>query len=446
MSSRRPRIEGFAIISSEGMIAASDGSFPENLKIPADQKFYQDSVDRAAAVAGGDTRAPRLARPQVAAGMVAGIGGALIVPPLAKMMVGHDFNMLYTFPVIFIVSVIGCVAGTLLTQPEDVEVLKKFYRTVNPWGAWGPIRALVMAEDRDFKPNHSAVHDLTNVAVGIVWQLCLVTLPIYLVLRQWSWAGGIAVVLTESGASAQAARQQLGGHDKLLEGVLYSADGSTLASCAWDNKVRLWSVADNDPAWGSEIASLSHPCHVYAIALTPDGRFLATGSTQGLTIWENRGAAGWETAIDDRGIAHRSLAASPDSRSLAVGCSDGSIRFWDLETHRATTVLREFSDEVRSLCFSMASTSAAVSLAASSCRHRMTRSTAAMISRLACGSLRRAGSMLTTFTPAMPCSRSRICRPVVPASPSMKIRAMRAVLVRNGMCPGRQAQCPVHRN
>jgi len=53
MTSRRPRIEGFAIISREGMIAASDGSFPETLKIPADQKFYQDSVDRAAAVANG---------------------------------------------------------------------------------------------------------------------------------------------------------------------------------------------------------------------------------------------------------------------------------------------------------------------------------------------------------------------------------------------------------
>ena len=48
MTSRRPRIEGFAIISREGMIAASDGSFPETLKIPADQKFYQDSIDRAA--------------------------------------------------------------------------------------------------------------------------------------------------------------------------------------------------------------------------------------------------------------------------------------------------------------------------------------------------------------------------------------------------------------
>ena len=53
MTSKRPRIEGYAIISREGMIAESDGSFPENLKIPADQRFYQDSLERASAVANG---------------------------------------------------------------------------------------------------------------------------------------------------------------------------------------------------------------------------------------------------------------------------------------------------------------------------------------------------------------------------------------------------------
>jgi SSS family solute:Na+ symporter len=64
-----------------------------------------------------------------------------------------------------------------MSQAEDDEVLKKFYRTVNPWGWWGPIREKVMRDDPSFVPNRSAVHDLTNVAVGIVWQLCLVTLP-----------------------------------------------------------------------------------------------------------------------------------------------------------------------------------------------------------------------------------------------------------------------------
>ncbi len=53
MSTKRPRIEGFAIVSREGMIAGSDSSFPEVLKIPADQEFYQASLDRASAVANG---------------------------------------------------------------------------------------------------------------------------------------------------------------------------------------------------------------------------------------------------------------------------------------------------------------------------------------------------------------------------------------------------------
>ena len=53
MALKRPRIEGYAVISSEGMIAASDGSFPEQIKIPADHEFYQSSLDRAAAIANG---------------------------------------------------------------------------------------------------------------------------------------------------------------------------------------------------------------------------------------------------------------------------------------------------------------------------------------------------------------------------------------------------------
>ena len=50
---KRPRIEGYAVISREGMIAASDGHFPEPLKILADQEFYMASLDKASAIANG---------------------------------------------------------------------------------------------------------------------------------------------------------------------------------------------------------------------------------------------------------------------------------------------------------------------------------------------------------------------------------------------------------
>ena len=35
----------------------------------------------------------------------------------------------------------------------------------------------------------------SNVAVGIVWQLSLVVLPIYIVLRNWRLAGAVLAVL-----------------------------------------------------------------------------------------------------------------------------------------------------------------------------------------------------------------------------------------------------------
>jgi hypothetical protein len=50
---RRPRIEGYAVISLEGMIATSDGLFPDQIKNPADHRFYMDAVAAASAVANG---------------------------------------------------------------------------------------------------------------------------------------------------------------------------------------------------------------------------------------------------------------------------------------------------------------------------------------------------------------------------------------------------------
>ena len=128
-------------------------------------------------------------------GMMTGIVSAMFVPELMKLFLGHDINALYTFPVIFAVSAVGCFAGTFLSQAEDDAVLKKFYKTVNPWGFWGPIREKVMQDDPSFVPNPNFVRDMTNVAVGMVWQLCLVSLPIFIVLRNWSWAIRIAVLL-----------------------------------------------------------------------------------------------------------------------------------------------------------------------------------------------------------------------------------------------------------
>jgi Na+/proline symporter len=134
-------------------------------------------------------------------GMMAGILSAMLIPEsgifpgLAKLAGIHVANALYLFPAVLACSVVGCLLGTLLTKPEDDATLKNFYKTVNPWGAWQPVREKILREDPSFQPNKNFSRDMTNVLVGIVWQLCLVTLPIYLVLRQWPVVIGISALL-----------------------------------------------------------------------------------------------------------------------------------------------------------------------------------------------------------------------------------------------------------
>ncbi len=57
----------------------------------------------------------------------------------------------------------------------------------------------VQQDDPGFKPNPDFWRDMFNVAVGIVWQVALVVLPIYIVIQEFSRAAlAFAVVAVTS--------------------------------------------------------------------------------------------------------------------------------------------------------------------------------------------------------------------------------------------------------
>ena len=110
-------------------------------------------------------------------GMFAGVAGALV---FSKLFSGIEF--LYYFPLLFAISIAGCLIGTYTAPATDSAVLKKFYSTVKPWGFWKPVHEMVMADDPSFVPNKRFKLDMFNVTLGIIAQLCLTLLPMYVVL------------------------------------------------------------------------------------------------------------------------------------------------------------------------------------------------------------------------------------------------------------------------
>jgi len=112
-------------------------------------------------------------------GMTVGIVAAMVLGAFAPAS-----QLLYWFPVLFGVSLAGSVAGTYLAPPTEAAVLQHFYRTVRPWGFWQPVLAQVQAQDPAFQPNRNFGRNMLNVSLGIVAQLGLTILPMYLLLRQ----------------------------------------------------------------------------------------------------------------------------------------------------------------------------------------------------------------------------------------------------------------------
>jgi solute:Na+ symporter, SSS family len=119
-------------------------------------------------------------------GMTVGVVGALIMPyvidwALANGLITEKLP-LYWWPVLFVLSIIGCLIGTYAVPPTEMATLKNFYSTVRPWGFWKPVYVEVIKDNPSFEPNKRFKLDMFNVVLGIIAQCCLTILPMYVVL------------------------------------------------------------------------------------------------------------------------------------------------------------------------------------------------------------------------------------------------------------------------
>ncbi|KXI27784.1 sodium:solute symporter family protein [Paraglaciecola hydrolytica] len=96
-----------------------------------------------------------------------------------------DVSPLNAFPALFLLCLIGCVLGTLLTPADDMQVLKNFYLKTRPWGWWQPVLLEIQKEHPNVRANTYFKRDMANVVVGIIWHSGLIAAPIFLVIQQF---------------------------------------------------------------------------------------------------------------------------------------------------------------------------------------------------------------------------------------------------------------------
>ena len=140
----------------------------------------------------------------------------------------------------------------------------------------------------------------------------------------------------------------LRGHEQEVNCVAFSPDGKFIASGSSDSTVCLWNIIGNPTAQ----FLLGHEQEVNCLAFNPDGKFLVSGSIDGiLCLWGLLGnliTQPWQG--HEEGVI--SVAFSPNGDSIVSVGFDGTVCLWDLQGNAITQPWRGHKEGVISVTFS----------------------------------------------------------------------------------------------
>ncbi len=137
-------------------------------------------------------------------------------------------------------------------------------------------------------------------------------------------------------------RAVMAGHKSSVWSVTFSPDGQTLASTGDGGKVWLWDVATG---WAKHTLRLEDGCPpIRSLAFSPDNRLLvlANGSWHRpgqLRVWDVFERKEKAVLLGETDAIY-AVAVAPDGRTVATGGGDQVVRLWDLSAEKPITVMQ----------------------------------------------------------------------------------------------------------
>ena len=140
----------------------------------------------------------------------------------------------------------------------------------------------------------------------------------------------------------------LEGHSRFVHSVVFSPDGSRVASGSGDHTVRVW-----DLQTGQCLHTLEgHFSPVHNMAFSPDGSRVVSGSMdRTIRVWDVQ-TGQCQYTLEGHSDSIMIVVFSPDGSRVASGSSDSRVRVWDVLTGEFQYTLEGHSDSVRSVIFS----------------------------------------------------------------------------------------------
>ncbi|POX60895.1 hypothetical protein C3492_24730 [Streptomyces sp. Ru62] len=126
--------------------------------------------------------------------------------------------------------------------------------------------------------------------------------------------------------------RRLGGWSTMVNAIAFSPDGSRLATGSTDNFARVW-----DMSTGSVDAELAHRHFVNAVDFDGSGRYLATGSADAtVCIWDLSTTS--RVLVLRHARAVKAVRFSPDGRLLLTSSEDKNAYVWDHTGRQQTRI------------------------------------------------------------------------------------------------------------